>query len=515
MNMLSTLVNRMLILITVLGVGISSCSKDHFNINKHPNQPTDSTVTYDIILPAALHNTGEMVVRDWGWLQNYMGYWARSGSYAPDLNEETYTITTNSETGIWNGFYNNNYDYEVMLQKAKVAHADFYEGIARIMKSHNYQILVDVYGNIPYREALKGNINITPAYDKGVEIYEDLFRQIDTGMALIRNAGTLQSVDIAENDIMFHGDKEMWMKFGNTLKLRMLIHLHNGMNGSQVVPGIDVNEEISIIQQEGSGFLMMGETAEVQPGYRSDKPNPFHRTYNSDENGDATFGSAYYRANKWGVDFYNYVGDPRIAAFYTTVNGNYRGVPYGLPASNENTGDKLSAIGSGLDKGADMPQWIITATESLFLQAEARHRGLISSGPSAKELWEMAIRENFMWLGDTDAHAIQFIEDYAGSGYPGLDFDADPMEGIILQKWFALNGVATFEVWTDYRRTDYVYGVSIGYDAGPPISVAPQNTATKVPSRLLYPQTEYNYNATNVGKEGTVDKYGKLFWDLN
>jgi hypothetical protein len=89
------------------------------------------------------------------------------------------------------------------------------------------------------------------------------------------------------------------------------------------------------------------------------------------------------------------------------------------------------------------------------------------------------------------------------------------MEGIILQKWFALNGVAPYEIWTDYRRTDYLYGVSIGYDPGPPISVAPQNTATKIPTRLLYPQTEYNYNAANVGKEGTVDKYGKLFWDLN
>jgi len=61
----------------------------------------------------------------------------------------------------------------------------------------------------------------------------------------------------------------------------------------------------------------------------------------------------------------------------------------------------------------------------------------------------------------------------------------------------------------------FVYGAGVGYDPGPPISIAPQNTSTKVPVRYLYPQTEYNYNPTNVGAEGTIDRYSKIFWDLN
>ena len=87
---------------------------------------------------------------------------------------------------------------------------------------------------------------------------------------------------------------------------------------------------------------------------------------------------------------------------------------------------------------------------------------------------------------------------------------------ILTQKWFALNAIASFEVWTDYRRTDYVLGRAVGYTPGPPISVDPGNTSTTIPRRLLYPQNEYNYNAANVGAEGTINVFtSKIFWDLN
>lgn len=504
----------MLALLVLISM-FSACSKNHFNINKNPNLPTDSTVSYDVILPAALHGTGQVVASDWGWLQNWMGYWARSGSYAPSLTEETYNITTTFQNNVWNDLYNNNYDYQVMQQKANIAGAKFYEGIARIMKAHNYQILVDVYNNIPYSEALKGNGNITPKYDKGLDVYKDLLRQIDTGLALIKAATASQSKDIATNDILFGGDKTKWAQFGNTLKLRMLVHLHNGITATQVAPGIDVAAEIAKITAEGSGFIGAGQTAQVQPGYRSDKPNPFYRTYVADETNTATFGSAYYRANKWGLDYYAYNADPREAAFYTALSTGYRGVEYGLPPTNANSGDKLSAIGPGLNKGSGMPQWIITATESLFLQSEARQRGIITTGPSAKILWEEAIKENFVWLGLSAAAAQTFITANAGTGYADVDFDADPLYAIISQKWFSLNGIAPYEVWTDFRRTDIVYGIASGYDPGPPISVAPQNTSNKIPTRLLYPQTEFNYNATNVTKEQNAERYGKTFWNIN
>ena len=127
-----------------------------------------------------------------------------------------------------------------------------------------------------------------------------------------------------------------------------------------------------------------------------------------------------------------------------------------------------------------------------------------------------------MWLGLTAAQADTYVANNAT--YPDVDYNgvsqgpglpAGGIYTILSQKWFALNSIATLELWTDYRRTDFALGSGGGFDPGPPISVLPQNTATKIPVRLLYPQNEYNYNATNVGAQGVVDKFtSKIFWDL-
>lgn len=525
-------------------VAATGCKKEKFNINQNINQPTDSTVTYDVVLPAALHASGTIIANPWGPIQNWMSFWARSGTYAPNVIEETYEITTGFGNGIWNACYDNNYDYQIVQSKAAVAGADFYQGIARIMKAHNFQILVDVYGNVPYTQALKGAGNPTPAYDLGLNIYNNLFRQIDTGIALIKGAVTGSSTpnkNIETNDIMFGGDKGKWVRFGNTLKLRLLIHAY-------AVAGVNKAAEMAIINAEGSGFLGAGEDAQVQPGYKADRPNPFYNNYVANTAGAQTANNVYYKANEWGIEYYKFDGDPRISRFYVAGANGLVGVTYGLPPVTANAAPNLAGIGPGIAKTNTAPQQILTAGESFFLQAEARQRNIITAGPTAQSLLTTAITENMRYLGVANpaTAAATYISNNAT--YPDVDYNGvaqgpgGPVGGlftILSQKWFALNGINTLEVWTDHRRVPYtevatnviatpaandapndrfVYGDGGGftsYGPGPKISVAPQNTATKVPIRYLYPQSEYNFNAANVGSQGTVDRYTKIFWDLN
>jgi len=89
---------------------------------------------------------------------------------------------------------------------ANKAGATFYEGIARIMKAHNFAMLVDIYGNVPYSEALKGSQVTTPKYDNGADIYKDLLRQLDKAIDLIKNADestTGPNGNILTDDVMF------------------------------------------------------------------------------------------------------------------------------------------------------------------------------------------------------------------------------------------------------------------------------------------------------------------------
>lgn len=541
--------------VILIAVG-TGCRKGQFNINRNPNDPTDSTVTYDVVLPAALHATGAIMANQWGPIQNWMGYWARSGTYAPNVIEETYQITTTFGNGIWNNAYDNNYDYNIVQVKARLAGAGFYEGIARIMKAHNFQMLVDVYGNVPYTQALKGSGNPTPAYDNGLAIYQDLLRQIDTGITLIKNAvvsATSPNKDIWRNDIMF-GDpvagtiglvptqRLRWAQFGNSLKLRLLIHAY-------AVAAINKTAEIAIIDAEGSGYLQTD--AIVQPGYKADKPMPFHGNYKTNAAGGVPANNVYYAANAWGIGYYNIDGDPRVFSnaypaatprFYEAGTGGLVGVAYGLPPITANNRSVLAGIGPGLYKTSSSGQIVFSAAEVYFLRTEARLRGFITSGPTAQQLVESGMVASFTYLGVPNPAAALTAYLAWNAGFPDVDITAGPYPGspagypgggiatVLHQKWFALNGINTLEVWTDYRRVPYssvatstgastsrfTYGLAGGYAAGPTISVSPQlPPGTQIPVRYLYPQTEYNYNPVNVGAQGTITPQSRIFWDLN
>lgn len=536
----------------LIAIGSAGCKKSDFAINTNPDAVTASTVDYKSVLPAAISTTANIQANQWTFLQKWMGFWARSGSYQDITDEETYTFTNDFGVGIWNSLYANATNYDFVAKTAKANKAGFYEAIARVMKAQNFQMLVDVYGNVPYTEAFLGGSIRTPKYDEDQDIYKDLFRQLDTAISLI-NDPVLGSADnnqgIATNDLIFAGNKTLWKKYANTLKLRLLMHMGNtsfagGGEVNTFIPGANQVAEMAKITAEGSGFLGAGQSAQINPGYSGTKPNPYYRAYIVNELGSQPGVGDQTKANAYAIKYYQADGDPRVDKFYgfpadPAGGTTHRGINYGelAVANSPNIGSKLSTLnGSGLvPKGASSRAWIFTSTESLFLQAEAAQRGLITG--TAATLLTAAIQESFVWLevGATPALSIVAANDYIAynAGYPDVDYTAGPigagkpkggMYTILSQKWFALNAIATLEIWTDYRRTNIVYGVGGGFTAGPPISVNPANKKTALPIRLFYPQNEYSFNANNVLSQGAnIDVFtsggtsgkNRIFWDLN
>ncbi|RYY72902.1 MAG: SusD/RagB family nutrient-binding outer membrane lipoprotein [Gammaproteobacteria bacterium] len=506
-------------------LAMGSCKKEKFDINANPDDVTDVSVNPQVLLPAAQQVTSDIVATNFTFLQMWMGYWARSGSYQSLGEIETYKFANDFQVGVWNNLYSNANNYHIMMTKAKASGAAFYEAVGRIMKTHNFQMLVDIYNNVPYFEAFQGTAIPTPKYDKGADIYKDLFKQLDTAIALLKSPAAADlslNPEKATADLVYAGNTTNWIKFANTLRLRMIMHLHNGINATQVVPGFDIAEQVGKITSEGF-MTTAAESAHLNPGFSGSKPQPFYRRYVTNENGTGSQNDVV-RANEYAIEYYKYDGDPRINRFYVSPNGTtagQKGIPFGQPSGDDNfIGSKLSTVrGPGYSpNGAASRAWIMTNVESLFLQAEAKQRGLNISTSTPKALLTSAIRESFVWLGLTSAQADSYI---AGNAtYEDVDIDAagGGLFTILSQKWFALNGIAVYEIWTDFRRTDYVLGdtPNIGYDPGPPISVDPGNSSTVIPRRLLYPQNEYNYNAANVGAQGTINQFtGRIFWDLN
>lgn len=483
----------------VVGIGIfaGGCKKT-FDINQNPNQVTETSVTPDLALAAQLNASASRNSGTYAFLNRWMGYWSASGSYSRATVEMSYNITNDFGAGIWNGIYYTVNQYKSIEKKATDLDWKYYQGISKIMQGMEVATLVDVYGNVPYTEAWDLATNVRPKYDNAEDVYKACFKQIDDGLALIKSAAVDKS--IATQDILFKGDKVKWAKLANTLKLRLLTHCSKTSTFS-------TSAEIAKIVAEGSGFLGQGVGANAQPGFTADKGNPFYRTHLFLQNGNEA--DNYNRANNYSLDLMSSLADPRYKRLFRetkTTPGTWKGTVYGQNPSDDVNSDKTSGPGYGLRGSESESMWVMSSTEADFLVAEATTRGWLAG--DAKTAYRTAVQWSFVTLGIPDAiNAANTYLDGLNAKVAWLDAGTtdQKISVVIWQKYIALCGIQPNETWTDVRRLDIV---------APALSVAPERGSNPIPIRLLYPQSEYNFNAASVATQGAVSQFTtKIFWD--
>jgi hypothetical protein len=542
------------ILIPVFTIALlfaTSCKKEFFAINDNPNSPTEASITPKVLLPRILHSVGNRVGTLYNYAAFWTGYWARSGTYGQSIEIESYQITATYEQTQWSGWYDILFDVSIMEKQAKALNQPFYEGAAKAVKALGFMYLVDQYNNVPYSKAFDVSGNLTPAYDKAEDIYTDLFAQLDAAAKLMATA-TVDS-DISAADVMFAGDKTSWRKFINTLRLRLLIH------ESQVVAPATVSSVVAQITADGSGYLIAGKNAAVNPGYTVvlGKQNPFWDTFKVTALGVT---DQYNRANTYilnkfaGPDGrlaannpatpagdaqaaldaadddvrYQYVFSKALVPLDGPQFGfpaqtpkplyNYIGAQFGEIVPNSDpykAANQSDVAGPGLAKAATQPQQILTATESLFLQSEAAARGWIPG--DAATLLTAAITESYTFLGVTKSPAGATVTPAAAATsyiaargvLASLAAAGSPLEKskvIAMQKYYALIGLDNFEAYVDYRR--------LGVPTDLPLSLNPGRLSAGIPLRLQYPQAEFNYNTANVNGQGVINpQTSTIFWD--
>lgn len=492
------------------------CKDEFFDINENPNSPTEESITPQLILPRALHATAARMATSYDFAAHWMGYWARSGTYGPSAEQESYAITTGYQAGQWSGWYDILKDVDLMEKKAIANNDPFYNATAKVIKSIGFMYLVDQYNNVPYTNAFDFQGNILPTYDKGQDIYADLLLKLDEAakaMATVEITPEMRAADILFGNgrtANATAQKLMWRKLINTQRLKLLLRQ------SEILPGAPT-AELAKITADGSGFLKTGESASVQPGYAEveGQQNPFYNTYKKTVTG-AT--DQYNRANNYVLNKMKSTDDIRHQYFFskvatkTTAQPNdYYGYNFGEIIGNDEpkAANSSDVAGPGLAKSATQPQWLFTSVESMFLQAEAIQRGWLTG--DAKAAYEAAVRESFIWLMTptvTAAVATTTANTYLAQSNPMISYDEAPnkINLIVMQKYLALVGINNFEAWVDYRR--------VGVPSDLPLSLSPARGSNVIPSRLLYPQAEYSYNAANVAAQGAINaQTSKVFWD--
>ncbi len=539
------------ILSTVLA--FTSCKK-FVDVNNQVNVNSKSNSAY--IMSGALATTYRTQVSSivniipGTWSGNY----AHSTSFTGGGAEKQYEYT-NADFDAFDGLFHNASDYEWVKNHADADGVSFWKDPADIMQCAVFQQLVDLYGDVPYSEAFNGLNNITPKYDNQQTIYEDLVVRLDSAMARISRTSWPTTADYTNQDIYFQGSKTNWIRYANTLKLRILMR-------QSFMPGRDAYIQANINDTYSLGYI----TANVlcTPGYANiqGKLNPFYETQGYTflgtvtsnyqyrkmnkvivnwlkfSNANSTSASAYANADTFRLQALVYPAGATPSMSTSAALSTYVGVPLGAGSGYATASSSPIGPIQVQNPFGVRPGLVMLLAEAKFLLAEATQRGWITSPlQTAEQYYKDGVLSHFrtcagainsaclppsnLNYGNTANAGDAYAQRYLARTTPinavqnvNFALSTDKIKAILLQKWVSLININGLEAWNEYRKASGTpqVGVPSGAAYGTVLSVAAGTNPE--PARFLYPQSELDANNANVPKN--IDRFtSKIFWDVN
>ena len=483
---------------TLVLFAVGGCKKE-LDINTDPNNAAD--VDVNLLLPSAqagiafaLGNTLQITGGIWSQ------YWTQNPSSSQYRSLEQYSPAPSSYDNVWTTLNANVLeDLQRVIDKSRgIKKLQQYEAVATLLKAYTVQLSTDLFGDIPYTEALKGDKGIlNPKYDPQRVVYDSLFLLVDRGLSLIN----LVDPHPGNDDLIYQGDMEKWYRFGNTLKLKLALRLSEVDAGSKAESVIKTLDENFLTEDF---FLQSGETALISYTATGGNQNPLYSAIA----GPVLNETQNLVASSTAINFYNNNDDPRVEVFYNPTGGSFIGIkqgdyasispgtPVSIPSTvvGANATDEASALA---------PVKFLTDYESKFLQAEAVTRGWLPGGDAvAAQLYQAGIEDNFKAYGLEDAFVAYVAQ--PAVAFPAGGSISQKVGAIITQKWAAMNGTQSIEAWIEWRRT--------GYPSFFTPSAASIIGAGRIPQVFLYPTVETTRNS-NAPPQRQV--YDRVWWDVN
>jgi len=475
-------INKFIIPSLLSLVLVFACTKDFEEINTNPNGPI--AVPAVLLIPSLAEGTMDQLYSTFNG--GDMGScWGQHWAKVQYNDEERYKPRATQFDAIWNAMYAGTLqDAKIMKELAISEGNENLQGIAIVMEVYSYSVLTDIFGDIPFSEALRAKEGINlPAYDTQEEIYSALLTMLDEADGLFSADG---GPITATSDIIYAGDYAKWQKFANSLKFRMLMRMSNRS---------DFNGQADLQEIVSNRSIFTSNADEAKLTYLATAPNnnPVNNSIIGGNRGE-------YKVNSVLVDMLTATADPRLPVFAQVNNaGDYRGKPSGIIDVPSATWDypNVSAIGT-LYVAATAPAFFMSYAELELLIAEAAKRGLIAGGDAEAEIhFNKGVTASMASNGVSTANTTLYLTDNpyaAGSA----------LTRIQTEKWISLFGQG-IEAWTEWRRT----GI-------PVLTPAIEGAINEIPSRYQYPPTEQALNGTNyaaaVAGQGPDLLTTKVWW---
>src|SRR5258705_4604114 len=197
----------------VMLVAIVTGCKKYLNVNKNVNSPTPEKASVSLLLSSCERAISNNMALGTG-LGNTMSV------YTHQMTGRVAADRYGSGSQGWDGIYTAIANLNVIIKNGTAETRYAYAGIAKILKAYAFSILVDVYGDVPYSEFDQFPEIKQPKFDKGVDIYPQLFKLIDEGIVDINNPA-LNISKPGSDDYIYKGDLAKWKKAANTIKLKL------------------------------------------------------------------------------------------------------------------------------------------------------------------------------------------------------------------------------------------------------------------------------------------------------
>lgn len=378
-----------------------------------------------------------------------------------------------------------------------------YYFVAEALSIFTWQIITDVWGDMPYFDALKGDEGIfSPEQDLGEDIYVDLLTRVDALLAIDLSGS---SVDETQ-DVIYGGDMAKWKQFAAALKLKLMIRLSE-------TPNYNNAAVLSYIESAD----LLTQSAKVSGSMWDDSQEGKRHPMREFEAGGANYLSTNVIACKTFFDYLDNGNDPRLATLFEGDEAAFFGDFESKEDSdgdgtNDEDEDYATVIFSG-----DMDLMLMSDWEVNFYIAEVYAR---ANDPKAKDYYEKAVQASLMQHGISDFGILE-------TGYAQWR-DAtseEEIKEIAMQKWVANCNYQHIESFLERNRTKYpaVNNIDIAADraaawTGFPIgdlTVSVKGRALlggRLPASPLYPEYYTTRNTNAPGQKANVGE--KVWWNL-
>ncbi|MDR2563240.1 MAG: SusD/RagB family nutrient-binding outer membrane lipoprotein [Prevotellaceae bacterium] len=496
--------NNFLIIAILFTISLASC-KDWLDINHDPDA-LEQVPDANALLPAAEMGIANNLM---GWDFGFGGgfwveYWTQSYSasqfktlceYLPqDFNITYLSLTSEGLTDL----------RRIIKMTANDENKGYYF-VAEALSIFAWQIITDVWGDMPYSEALRGDEGIyNPVQEKGKDIYADLLKRIDDLLTVDLDNSTISETQ----DLIYHGDLDKWYQFASALKLKLMLRLSE-------TPDYNNATVLTYIQSAD----LLTSSAKISGSLWDDAMEGKRHPMREFQAGGANYFSQNVIACKSFFDYLRVNSDPRQSKLFSGSKAAFFGdFDSKEDADGNGTADDKESYATAIIP-ANLDLILMSDWEVAFYVAEVYARA--GNHTQAKAYYDAGVKASLNQHGIDDYSIIE------PGGYAQWTDGTieNEIKAIVMQKWVANCNYQHLESFLERNRTKYpsVNEINIAADRRTAWTSFPVGSLTvsvkgrqllqgNLPASPLYPEYYIFRNSNAPSQKPDVGQ--KVWWNL-